>query len=101
MARIEGIDESDVLVRHESDLQVPHEPARGEPEIIPHQHNRLNMLAIALTKRDDQFRVLLASLRMEPLLELIQDQQHLASAGWTRPLRSFASVSTSPKSRGN
>ena len=60
-----------------SDLQVPHEPGRRHPEIIPHQHNRLNMLAIAVPKSGDQFRVLLASLGMEPLLELVQDQQHL------------------------
>ena len=35
------------------------------------------MLAIALPKGGDQFRVLLTSLGMEPLLELVQDQQHL------------------------
>ena len=35
------------------------------------------MLAIAVPKSGDQFGVLLASLGMEPLLELIQDQQHL------------------------
>ena len=37
-----------------------------------------SMLAIALPKGGDQFRVLLAPLGMEPLLELVQDQQHLA-----------------------
>ena len=78
MARIEEIDEqrcSDPRTR--SDLQIPHEPAGGQPEIIPHQHDGLNMLAIAMPKRGDQLRVLLASPRMEPLLELVQDQQHL------------------------
>ena len=60
-----------------SDLQVPHEPAGGQPEIIPHHHDRLDMLAIAVPKCGDQFRVLLTSLGMEPLLELVQDQQHL------------------------
>ena len=71
----------DVLALEQSDLQVPHEPAGRQPEIIPHHHDRLDMLAIALTKGGDQFRVLLTSLGMEPLLELIQDQQHLA-LGW-------------------
>ena len=35
------------------------------------------MLAIAMPKGGDQFRVLLTSLGMEPLLELVEDQQHL------------------------
>ena len=78
MAGIEEIDEGVFSPSSKSDLQVPHEPAGGQPEIIPHQHNRLNMLAIAVPKSGDQFGVLLASLRMEPLLELVQDQQHLS-----------------------
>ena len=77
MAGIEEIDEGDVLPFDQSDLQVPHEPARGQPEIIPHHHDRLDMLAIAMPKSGDQFRVLLAPLGMQPLLELVQDQQHL------------------------
>ncbi len=60
-----------------SDLQIPHEATGGEPEIVPHQHNRLRMLAIAVPKRGDQLRVLFTSLGMEPLLELVQDEQHL------------------------
>ena len=35
------------------------------------------MLAVALPQGGDQFRVLLTPLGMEPLLELVQDQQHL------------------------
>ena len=81
MAGIKEIHESAVLPFDQSDFQVAHEPAGGEPEIIPHHHNRLNMLAIALPKGGDQFRVLLTPLGMEPLLELIQDEQHLA-LGW-------------------
>ena len=68
---------ADVLPFEQADLQVPHEPGRRHPEIIPHHHDRLNMLAIAMTKSGDQFRVLLTSLGVEPLLELVQDQQHL------------------------
>ena len=77
MAGIEQIHQGTVLTFEQSDLQVPHESAGGEPEIIPHQHDRLNMLAIAVPKSGDQFRVLLTSRGMEPLLELVQDQQHL------------------------
>ena len=39
------------------------------------------MLAIAVPKSRYQFGVLLASLRMKPLLELIDDQDHLP-LGW-------------------
>jgi len=78
MAWIKKIDESDVLIRDEIDFQVPHEPTGGEPEIIPHQHNGLDMLAIAVPKSGDQLRVLAAALRMEPLLELVEDEQHFA-----------------------
>ena len=99
MARIEEIDGSDVLPFEQSDLQVPHEPAGGHPEIIPHHHDRLHMLAVALPQGGDQFRVLLTPLGMEPLLELIQDQQHLPPGRQARdPCRKLASESTSPDS---
>ena len=65
----------DVLALDETDLQVPHEATGGKPEIVPHQHKRLNMLAIAVPKGGDQFRILLTSLCMEPLLKLVQNQQ--------------------------
>ena len=77
MVEVEEINGCRVLPFDKADLQIPHEPGRRHPEIIPHQHNRLNMLAIAVPKSGDQFRVLLTSLGMEPLLELVQDQQHL------------------------
>src|ERR1700733_9016345 len=79
MTWFKEIDESDVLIRDEIDLQVPHEATDGEPEIIPHQHHRLSMLAIAVPKSGDQLGVFLGSLGMQPLLELIQDEQHLTA----------------------
>ncbi len=48
MARLKEIDESDILIRDEIDLQILHEATDGEPEIIPHQHHHLSMLAIAV-----------------------------------------------------
>jgi hypothetical protein len=77
MAEIKEIHQGAVVGLNQSDFQIPHEPTGGKPEIIPHQHNGLDMLAIALAKRGDQFGVLIAALRMEPLLELIEDKQHL------------------------
>ena len=40
-------------------------------------HDGLDVLAVALPQGGDQFRVLLAPLGVEPLLELVEDQQHL------------------------
>ena len=77
MVEVEEINGCRVLPFDKADLQVPHEPGRRHPEIIPHQHDRLNMLAIAVPKGGDQFGVLLTPPGMEPLLELVQDQQHL------------------------
>ena len=73
---VEEINGSGVLPWSKLDFQIRHEPGRRHPEIVPHHHDRLKMLAIALPQGGDQFRVLLTSLGMEPLLELIQDQQH-------------------------
>ena len=101
MAGIKEIDQGDVLIRYEIDLQVPHEPAGGEPEIVPHHHNGLDMLAIAVPKSGDQFRVLLASLRMEPLLELIQDQQHLALRRQDATPSQFCQRIDQPNPRGS
>ena len=77
VVKVEEINGCRVLPFEKADLQIPHEPGRRHPEIVSHQHDRLNMLAIAMTKSGNQFAVLLASLRMEPLLELVQDKQHL------------------------
>ncbi len=38
MAGIEQIDQGAVIPFKQLDLQVPHEAAGSEPEIIPHQH---------------------------------------------------------------
>ncbi len=77
MTRIEQVHQGAVIPLEQSDLQVSHEPAGGEPEIVPHQHDGLEMLAVAVPQGGDQLRVLLAPAGVEPLLELIQDQQHL------------------------
>ena len=77
MLKIEQIDEGDIRVRFQVDLQLAHEPAGGQPEIIPDQHDRLEVLAVALPQGGDQLGVLLALPGEEPLLELVQHQEHL------------------------
>ena len=60
-----------------SDLQVPHEPGRGHPEVVADHHDRLDVLAVALPQGGDQLGVRLAPPGEQPLLELVEDQQHL------------------------
>src|SRR5262245_61152541 len=59
MAGIEKINSGGVLALDQPDFQGIQEPCRRHPEIVTHQHSRLNMLTIAMTKSVDQFRVLL------------------------------------------
>ena len=54
------------------------------------------MLAIAVPQGGDQFGVLLTPPGMEPLLELVQDQQHLLTGAQDASLPHAASESTSP-----
>src|SRR5262249_12387296 len=77
VVEVEEINGCRVFSFDEVDLQSPHEPGRRHPEIIPHQHDRLDMLAIAVPQGGDKFRVLVTSAGVQPLLELVQDQQHL------------------------
>ena len=77
MLKIEEIDERDIRVRFQVDLQVAHEPAGGQPEIVADQDERLDVLAVAMPQRGNQIRVGLAPPGEQPLLELVEDQQHL------------------------
>ena len=77
MTGIEQIHQGAVLSSHQSNLQVTHESTGGEPEVIPHRDDRLNVLAVAMTKSCNQFGILLGPLGKQPLLELIDDQKHL------------------------
>ena len=87
--KIEQIDQGDVRVRFQVDLQLAHEPAGSQPKIIPDQHDRLEVLAVALPQRGDQLGILLTLPGEEPLLELVQHQKHLlARVRNVRPRRS-------------
>ena len=96
MTRVKEVHQRTVVSFGQPDFQLPHEPAGGEPEVIADQHDCLNMLTIAMAKSGDQLRVRLASPRMKPLLELVQDQQHLVVGCQDAPRRKFASESTRP-----
>src|SRR5947208_2517685 len=74
---VEEIDGSRVLAIDKADLQFPHEPSRRHPKIIPHQDNALNPPAIALTQGWHQLRTSFLFLGVQPLFELVQDDQQL------------------------
>ena len=62
---------------HQTDVQVMQEPGDGHPEVVPHQHQGLHAAAVALAQGLHQFGVLFLPFGVEPLLELVQDEQHL------------------------
>ena len=76
MTRIEEIDGYGILSEDQSDFQVVEERCCRHPEIVPHHHDRLHVLAVALPQSGDKFGVRLTTCRMEPLLKLIQDQEN-------------------------
>ena len=53
------------------------EPGDGHPEVVPHQHQGLHAATVALAQCLHQFGVLFLPFGVEPLLELVQDEQHL------------------------
>src|SRR3954453_21050761 len=64
MAGIEKINSGGVLALYKLDFQGIQEPCRRHPEVVTHHNNCLEMLAVALPKSSNQFRVLLPSAGM-------------------------------------
>ena len=77
MIDVEEIDRRGVLAFNEANLQLPHEPGRRHPEIIAHHDDALHPSAVALPQGLNQFRILFFLLGVQPLLELVEDDQHL------------------------
>ncbi len=79
MALVEKIDQPRVLAFDHADLQGLHEAAHGQPEVVADHDQALDADAVALPQGLDQFRVFLAAVRVEPLLELVDHQEHLVA----------------------
>ena len=56
MAQVKEVNESDVLVLEQLDVQIVHEPADSQPEVITDQDSTLNALPIALPEGLGQAR---------------------------------------------
>ena len=61
------------------------EPGGRHPEVVTNQHHALNVCAVALPQSIYQLRVGHHLVRVQPLLELIQHNQHLATAAQHAP----------------
>jgi hypothetical protein len=76
MEGVEPINGGEIVALNNGDVHGPHEAGSRHAEIIPHHYDALQPAAVTLTQGLDEFRVLLCSLRMKPLLELVEDDKH-------------------------
>ncbi len=66
-----------VLPFDQSDFQIPQKPADSKPEVVPHHDHALRPATVALPQGLHQFGVLLLLLGVQPLLELVEDDDDL------------------------
>ena len=81
MTQVKQIRGGKVAALNELDLQLPEKANQGHPKIIAHQDEALHPTAVALPQRLHQLRVRFVFPGMQPLFELVQDQQDFLGAG--------------------
>jgi hypothetical protein len=84
--QVEQIDEPGVLPLQHPDLQRLHEPADGQPEVVAHHDEALYPAPVALPQGLHQLRALVPAPGVQPLLELVEHQQHLLARFQELPL---------------
>jgi hypothetical protein len=77
MIQVKEIDSTRVLAFHQANFQFAHEPRCRHPEIVPYHDNALDPSPIALPQGLHQFRALFFFFSVQPLLELIKNNQYL------------------------
>ena len=70
------IDQSTVLTFNKPNFQFPQEPTHRHPEVIPHHHDALHSATVALPQGLHQIGVFFFLLGVQPLLELVENDQH-------------------------
>jgi hypothetical protein len=75
--RVQKVDQRAVLPFPQGDLQFAEKPADGQPEVVADKDQALDRLAVALPQGLDQFGPPLAPVGVQPLLELIEHEEHL------------------------
>ncbi len=76
---VEQVDQRRVLALDQIDLQLGQKPADRQPEIVADQQQGLQTLAVALPQCLDQRHAIRVGASVQPLFQLIEDQQHLAA----------------------
>jgi hypothetical protein len=77
MQRVKKIDQSGIVAFNQWNLNGTHELADGNPKIVPHQKEALDVAAVALPQCFDQFSRRLLPGRVKPLLKLVDYKKHL------------------------
>ena len=67
------------MILDEIDFKLHHEAAEGEPEIVADEQQALHACSVALPEPLNEFASLGLASSVEPLLELIDDQQQLGA----------------------
>jgi len=99
MNGVKEIDQGRIPSLQDLDLYGFHEPAHGQPKIVPHHDDTLQAPAVAVPHGLHQLAVLFISLGMEPLLELVQHQQHLLARPQESTLRTAPGVNQTEMAR--
>jgi len=74
--QVEQINQRAVLPFDKPDFQFPEETTDGQPEVVPHHDEALHVLTVALPNGLHELTVEFFFPGVEPLLELIEDDQH-------------------------
>ena len=73
-----GIDRGIVAPLLDRSLHGLHEAIGGQAEVVANEHDRLHAAAVAVPQRRHQLRGGRIGVRLEPLLELVEDDDNLA-----------------------
>ena len=79
MRRVEQVDHLHILPQGEWYFDLLHETTERHPEVVANQQDTLDPIAVALPQRIEQLRVGAAVHLVEPLLELIDNNQQLSN----------------------
>ena len=80
MVEVEEVHGGRVPAVHQADLQAAEEPRQVHPEVVADQKQGLDPLAVALPQGVLQLATAAGPLPEQPLLELVQHDQHLLRA---------------------
>ncbi|MCY2966769.1 MAG: hypothetical protein NT069_24595 [Planctomycetota bacterium] len=81
MGSAEQVDDRGIALKAHRGFRFRHESDQVQPEVVSHDENGLHVLAVASSQGLRQLGIHLTSMGMQPLFELIQDDQDLLASG--------------------